>query len=221
MDDNKQIDKKPEAVYVDPLLVNEIVSEWNVVVDECENRLIKFGMWLKQLLDKHPDQDPKQVLKKVVQHPDYKQLLSPDRLYGCWVFINKRPDIVRLAIESSPDQLNNLPDETRPLLKPDGTVAVDMYIELYKRDSRIDDGLKGHLERQAKAEGWSAGRLRQAVSDIINCTPYEEITDDAMRRKLVQVLVKLCNKLTSNDVSKLVMSAEDMIRLRPKIKRIA
>jgi hypothetical protein len=147
-------------------LVEKIVDNWNNIVGEYENKLMKFAMYLDEILKTYPDQTAKAIIQKAKDHPKIKLTVSTDRIYQMWRLVKNRPDIPKYVLEMKPEERQAIPQSMQPILKKDGTVAIEQYLELYKRPQLIDETMKTHLEQESKEKGWTVKELKEKIVEV-------------------------------------------------------
>jgi hypothetical protein len=181
-------------------LVSQIVSNWNVIVLNVENSTIKFGMVLTELLSSYPETTAKEIIRRVKLHPDLKPTISTDRIYQGWRLCKNRPELARMIAEYTPKKLLELPEKDRPILKRDGTVAVEHYLELYKRPGLIDEGMKIHLEEEAKKNKWTVQQLKDKINEVTVDLKEPQEKERIQKGELIRHIIMLLRTL---DVAKL------------------
>jgi hypothetical protein len=155
-----------------------------------ENNTIKFCMKIYETLKLLPEASAREIMRKVSKHPKLKKGISVDRAWAGLRLIKNRPDVVEYqnATEEQRKELN------KPVLKEDGNVNYEFYIEMYKH--RLDEGVRAALEDQAKREGWSYRRLIKeirAVKDKVALTTEDE---KVMKSLLIREIIGLLRRMS-------------------------
>ena len=159
-------------------IVQKIVDEWNNLVTKVESGTIAFCLKVQKTLKKYPDKTAKEIIQDVSNHPDLVKSISLDRAWAGLRLIKKRPDV----IEYSKANLEERKNLESPVLKQDGEVNYEFYIELYKH--HIDEGIRSNLEAKAIKDDWSYRRLLDEIKKTKNPElDLEEITE---KRKLIR-----------------------------------
>jgi len=191
-------------------LVDQIVVNWNSIVATYENSTIKFAVQLKELFKVYPEKTAKQIIDKVKDHPDLKPTISVDRIYQGWRLVENRPDIAKFVLEYTPKQLLELPREEQPILKRDGSVAVEHYFELYKRPGLIDESMKSHLEGEAKKNVWTVKQLKDRIRDITTDLSEPDQKTRAEKGQLIKEILGMLRTLPVEKIRGVKKFAEEI-----------
>jgi len=175
-----------EVERTENFAAEQIVESWNEIVNRFENRTIEFCLKVKEILAEFPEESVKNIFRKVSQHPNLKHGISLDRVWAGVRLINKRPDVIEYykAEDGTKEGLYE------PLLKADGAVNFEFYIEMYKH--KIDEGVRVSLEERAKDEGWGYRRLLEEIRDsqdkLALTTGDEKILKSVLMREILGLL---------------------------------
>ena len=119
---------------------------------------------MKEMLDAYDEATKIEIVRRVKSHPDRKPLISGDRIYQGWRLIENNPALADQIL--NPEKVKLLPEPERPIMKKDGTVAVEHYFELYKRPGQIDETMKTQLETEAKTQGYTVKKLKERIQEV-------------------------------------------------------
>lgn len=145
-------------------VVDTIVDRWNAVCDTWANSTIRLCMEMKEMLDAYDDLTKLEIVRRVKSHPDRKPLISGDRIYQGWRLIENNPNLAQQILH--PEKIDALPEIDKPIMKRDGSVAVEHYFELYKRPGLIDETMKTQLETEAKTQGYTVKKLKERIREV-------------------------------------------------------
>ena len=164
-------------------IAEEIVVTWNSIINRFENRTIEFCLKIKAVLERFPEENVKHIFQKVSAHPDLKKSIGLDRVWAGIRLIKKRPEVIEYykAEEGNKDGLY------KPVLKTDGGVNFEFYLEMYKH--HLDDGVRSAIEDRAKQEGWGYRRLLSEIRDtqdkLALTTKDEQILKSVLMREIL------------------------------------
>lgn len=141
-------------------VVEDIVLEWNGLVNDFQNTTIKLCLMIKEMIKDFPDESVKDILKKVREHPNIKQFVSIDRIWQGMRLINKRPDLITYHNKTDEEKKAI---EDKPYIKKDGEIFWEFYFELAKQ--HLSDQAITMLEIEGKTDKWSFRQLRDKIQD--------------------------------------------------------
>jgi hypothetical protein len=194
-------------------LVEKIVDNWNSIVGTYENSLLKFAMYLNEILTTYPEQTAKEIIAKAKMHPKIKLTVSTDRIYQMWRLVKNRPDIPRYVLEMKPEERQALPKEKQPILKKDGTVAIEQYLELYKRPQLVDEGMKTHLEQESKEKGWTVKEMKEKIMEVTASTETPAVGNAAIEKgQLIKEILGILKVLPVHKVRGVKKFAEGLAK---------
>lgn len=173
----------------DALIVENIVDEWNRVVTSVENNTIRFCKKIEETLKLLPKSSAREIMIKVSKHPKLKRGISVHRAWAGLRLLRNRPDIIEYD-ESTPEQKK---DMEQPVLKEDGNVNFEFYIEMYKH--KLDEGVRGALEHQAKGEGWSYRRLIKEIRSVKDKVALTTEDEKALKSIILRDIIGLLKGL--------------------------
>ena len=179
-------------VQNEELAVNLIVEEWNKLATNIENTTISFAITVDRILKKYPEDSAKSIIKKVSEHPNIKRAVSVDRAWAGLRLIRNRPEVIEYA-NSTPEEKESM---EKPVLKQDGNVNYEFYIELYKH--KVDEGVRIALEEKAKEESWSYRRL---LDEIRRAKDKTELNTEETRFEKSKLIREIAGILKSKPLS--------------------
>ena len=176
-----------QIIVPEDLVVEEIVKDWNNMVNNVENSTISFCVRLNDKLKEYPQDSVRSILKKVNTHPDIKRTLSLDRIWQGLRLIKRRPDL----LYNGP-----IEEEDKPYLKKDGSIFWEFYFELYKHN--IPEDTRHYLEEKGKTESWSYRDLRNNIISAKDKLDLSTVEDKNEKRLL---LIEMNTFLSKQELS--------------------
>ena len=167
-------------------IVKSLVTIWNNIISEYENKTITFALRVKELLKRFPDKTISELIKKVRTHPDLKSPAhSKDRIMQGIRLVNSTIGTKLLKWkDKSTEEVKATPFENKPYLKSDGRVFWEYYFILNKYN--FDPGLKYELEQEGKKELWSTRKLQTEIKKIMD----EKAEPNTLRRNQKGELIR-------------------------------
>jgi hypothetical protein len=192
--------------FLDPLIeeqdkiVNALVNEWNTIIEDYENKSIKFAFKVREILKGCPDATVKEIIEKVKNHPDIKVSASKSRIIDGMRVIELFPKL-QWWTGLSAEQKKEIPYAEKPYLKRDGNIFYEFYFELARY--RIDPGIAHELAEKGKNNLWSSRKTRSEINKYLDTTRDPNTFRRRQKQAIIKEMLIIMKDLQPDDLTKI------------------